>query len=62
MANENYDELDINTHPKEFKNHCEKKKDLMTELKNFPDNQTLSDIVKAIYEQLSNEIQNSDIA
>ena len=32
----------------------------MTELKNFPDNQTLSDLVKAIYEQLSNEIQNSD--
>lgn len=60
ISNEKYDDLDIDSHLKEYKNYCEKKKDLMNELKHFPEDQTLSELVKAIYEELSKDNKNNN--
>jgi len=66
MANEKNDDLDIDTHLKKFNEYCKREKDLKEELKSFPKNQLLSNIVEEIfdelekdnklYEKLSNEV------
>ena len=61
MANEKYDDLNIDSHLEEFKKYSARKKDLMNELKNFPDNQILSGLIKEIYRELEIIGQNSDI-
>ena len=61
MANEEYDDLDIASHLQKYKNYCEKNKDLKTELQNFPKEQTLSELVWDIYEELLNDPQNDII-
>ena len=51
MANEKNDDLDIDTHLKIFNEYRNKKKDLKEELRNFPKDQILSDIVKEIFDE-----------
>ena len=52
IANENNDNLDIDTHCKNYIEYNKKKKDLLYELKNFPKNQILSDIIDELYDEL----------
>ena len=56
IANEKNDELDVATHLKIFKEYKEKEKNkelnLMNELKNFPKDQILSELVFKIYTQI----------
>jgi len=56
IANEKNDELDVATHLKIFKEYKEKenhkKLDLMNELKNFPKDQILSELVSKIYTEI----------
>ena len=59
MANEKYDNLDVDSHLLEYKKYCEKKKDIMTELKNFPKDQCLSELVSDIYKELLKDAQNN---
>ena len=61
IANEEFDDLDIASHLQKYKNYCEKKKDLKTELQNFPKEQTLSELIGDIYEELLNDPQNDTI-
>lgn len=53
MANEKYDELDIDSHLNEYKKYCESKKDLKSLLEGFPADQILSPLVEQIYQELS---------
>ena len=57
IANEKYDDLDIDAHLKIYNEYRKKKKDLLQELRNFPKNQVLSDIVEQLYEELSKNRQ-----
>ena len=54
IANEINDNLDIDTHRKNYIEYMKKKKDLLYELKNFPKNQILSDIVGLLHNELLN--------
>ena len=59
IANENNDNLDIDTHCKNYIEYKRKQKDLLYELKNFPKNQILSDIIEELYNEL---LKNSKIS
>ena len=59
IANENNDNLDIDTHCKNYIEYKKKKKDLLYELKNFPKNQILSDIIEELFNEL---LKNSKIS
>ena len=52
MADETNDNLNIDEHLKKYKEFRIKKKSLLEELKNFPKEQTLSDMVNEIYSEL----------
>ena len=55
IADESNDNLNIDEHFKKFEKYCKKKKELLEELKKFPEGQTLSEIVKKIYNELLND-------
>ena len=60
MADETNDNLNIDDHLKKYKEFRKKKKSLVEELKNFPKEQTLSDIVNEIYYELIKDQKSYD--